>query len=163
MRKRSSTIKETKIEIIPMIDTMFFLLVFFLLSSLNIITLSGSKVKLPKARTAETPQRKADLTVTVRPDGKTQIDNTTFDPADVGEALVRSAQTAGLLPNTPNVDTVADKASKLVVIINADADTDNAAVVRAIDSARAKGFVQFGIAARGKSALASERQNGKAQ
>ncbi|MBC8142291.1 MAG: biopolymer transporter ExbD [Armatimonadetes bacterium] len=160
MRKRHSHIKETKIEIIPMIDTMFFLLVFFLLSSLSLISVSGQKVKLPKAQTAVTPKKRADLTVTVKPDGQTVIDNTTFAPADVGDALVRSAQRTGLLPNTPNVDTVADKAGNLVVVINADADTDNAAVVKAIDSARAKGFVQFGIAARGKSALQQERRNG---
>ena len=157
MRKRKSHIKETKIEIIPMIDTMFFLLVFFLLSSLNLITINSPKVKLPKAPSAQTPQRKADLTVTINPDGSTQIDNTSFPAADVGEALVRSAQRTNLLPNTANADAVADKAATLIVVINADSDTDNAAVVRAIDSARAKGFVQFGIAARGKNALRSEK------
>jgi biopolymer transport protein ExbD len=156
MKKRHSHIKETKIEIIPMIDTMFFLLVFFLLSSLNIISLSGSKVRLPKAVSAAKPQKKADLTVTVKPNGTTQIDNTTFAPADVGDALVRSAQKTGLLPNTADVNAVADKAKKLIVVINADSETDNAAVVRAIDSARAKGFVQFGIAAKGPGTLAQE-------
>ncbi|MBC7805987.1 MAG: biopolymer transporter ExbD [Akkermansiaceae bacterium] len=156
MKKRHSHIKETKIEIIPMIDTMFFLLVFFLLSSLNIISLSGSKVRLPKALSAVKPQKKADLTVTVRPNGSTQIDNTTFAPADVGEALVRSAQKSGLLPNTSDVNAVADKAKNLIVVINADSETDNAAVVRAIDSARAKGFVQFGIAAKGRNTLEQE-------
>ncbi|MBC8134753.1 MAG: biopolymer transporter ExbD [Fibrella sp.] len=156
MKKRNSHIKETKIEIIPMIDTMFFLLVFFLLSSLNIISLSGSKVRLPKALSATKPQKKADLTVTVKPNGTTQIDNTTFAPAEVGDALVRSAQKTGLLPNTADVNAVADKAKNLIVVINADSETDNAAVVRAIDSARAKGFVKFGIAAKGKGTLAQE-------
>lgn len=156
MKRRHSHIKETKIEIIPMIDTMFFLLVFFLLSSLNIISLSGSKVKLPKAKSATKPQKKADLTVTVKPNGSTQIENTTFAPADVGDALVRSAQKSGLLPNTADVNAVADKAKTLIVVINADSDTDNAAVVKAIDSARAKGFVRFGIAAKGPNALAQE-------
>ena len=41
--------KHTKIEIIPMIDTMFFLLVFFILASLNIIDLRGLNLELPPA------------------------------------------------------------------------------------------------------------------
>ncbi len=156
MKKRKSHIKETKIEIIPMIDTMFFLLVFFLLSSLNIISLSGSKVRLPKAMTATKPQRKADLTVTVRPDGSTQIDNTTFAPADVGDALIRSAQKSNLLPNTADATLLSKKVKSLIVVINADYETDNAAVVKAIDSARAKGFVKFGIAAKGRNTVEQE-------
>ncbi len=160
MKKRHSIHKETKIEIIPMIDTMFFLLVFFLLSSLNLISVAGERVKLPKAQTATTPRKRADLTVTIKPDGQASIDSTNFAPADVGDALVRSAQKTGLLPNTADVNAVADKAANLVVVINADADTDNAAVVKAIDSARAKGFVQFGIAARGRNALGQEKRNG---
>lgn len=157
MKKRHSHIKETKIEIIPMIDTMFFLLVFFLLSSLNIISLSGAKVKLPKALSATKPQRKADLTVTVKPDGTAQIDNRTFQPLEVGDALVQSAKNIGLLPNSPDVNVVAEKAKDLIVVISADSETDNAAVIRAIDSARAKGFVKFGIAAKGKNTLAQEQ------
>lgn len=143
-----------------MIDTMFFLLVFFLLSSLSLISVAGDRVKLPKAQTAVTPRKRADLTVTVKPDGQTTVDNTNFAPADVGDALVRSAQKTGLLPITSDVSAVADKAGNLIVVINADADTDNAAVVKAIDSARAKGFVQFGIAARGRDALSRETRLG---
>jgi len=156
MRKRVRYIKKTKIEIIPMIDTMFFLLVFFLLSSLNVISLSGSKVRLPKALTASKPKRKADLTVTIRPDGSTLIDNTVFQPADVGDALLRIAQKSGLIPVTTDGKIIEDSAKDLIVVINADAETDNAAVVKAIDSARAKGFIQFGIAAKGKGTLEQE-------
>ena len=161
MKKRHSSFKETKIEIIPMIDTMFFLLVFFLLSSLSLISVNGAKVKLPKAKTATTPKKRADLTVTVEPNGITKVENTEFPAADVGDALIRSAQRTGLLPATQDPAAVAEAASKLVVVINADADTDNAAVIKAIDSARAKGFVQFGIAARGKDALRQEQQAGQ--
>ena len=50
MRRRQREFKHTKIEIIPMIDTMFFLLVFFLLSSLNIINLESIGLNLPKGR-----------------------------------------------------------------------------------------------------------------
>ena len=42
------------------------------------------------------------------------------------------------------------------MVISADAKTENAAVVKAIDSARAQGFTHFGIAARGKQTLQQE-------
>ena len=62
--KRQRELKRTKIEIIPMIDTMFFLLVFFMLSSLALTRLNGLPVNLPRASTA--PKAAAvDLTITV--------------------------------------------------------------------------------------------------
>ena len=50
--QRQRELKRTKIEIIPMIDTMFFLLVFFMLSSLALARLNGFPVNLPRASTA---------------------------------------------------------------------------------------------------------------
>ena len=59
MRFRASReMKHTKIEIIPMIDTMFFLLVFFILASLNIIERSGSEIELPSSAKRASPVRK---------------------------------------------------------------------------------------------------------
>src|SRR5450432_2951192 len=65
--KRRRELKRTRIEIIPMIDTMFFLLVFFMLSSLALTRLNGLPVNLPRASTAP-KQAAADLTVTVDKD-----------------------------------------------------------------------------------------------
>ena len=48
-------LKKTKIEIIPMIDTMFFLLVFFILASLEIIDLRGLNLNLPSATNSTVP------------------------------------------------------------------------------------------------------------
>ena len=47
--RRRRAMKHTKIEIIPMIDTMFFLLVFFILTSLNLVKLTVLNVNLPEA------------------------------------------------------------------------------------------------------------------
>ncbi len=46
--KERRTLKKTRIEIIPMIDTMFFLLVFFMLSSLALTHMNGLPVDLPQ-------------------------------------------------------------------------------------------------------------------
>lgn len=136
-----------------MIDTMFFLLVFFLLSSLDIISTTGPHVNLPKALTAVTPRKKADMTVSVLPGGSIQIDNFTYEPKDVGAVLVRTGQKSGLLPQSRDPKVIEARAKNLIIVISADAKTENAAVVKAIDSARAQGFTHFGIAAKGRATI----------
>ena len=49
MRIQRRTIKKARIEIIPMIDTIFFLLVFFMISTLSMTQFKGMPVNLPKA------------------------------------------------------------------------------------------------------------------
>ncbi|MHB9037464.1 MAG: ExbD/TolR family protein [Armatimonadota bacterium] len=57
--------KKARIEIIPMIDTIFFLLVFFMMASLAMTTAKGMPVNLPKASAAtERPVCKVVLTLT---------------------------------------------------------------------------------------------------
>lgn len=57
-------LKPARIEIIPMIDTIFFLLVFFPLSSLALTRLNGLPVELPDAKTAPA-QSAAPPTLTI--------------------------------------------------------------------------------------------------
>ncbi|MBC7805709.1 MAG: biopolymer transporter ExbD [Akkermansiaceae bacterium] len=52
MRLPKTTTKKARIEIIPMIDAIFFLLVFFMFSSLSMVKMNGLPVALPKAPTA---------------------------------------------------------------------------------------------------------------
>ena len=49
MRLRAYQPKRARIEIIPMIDTIFFLLVFFMIASLAMTTAKGLPVNLPRA------------------------------------------------------------------------------------------------------------------
>ncbi len=57
--------KRARIEIIPMIDTIFFLLVFFMIASLAMTTAKGMPVNLPKSSAAtERPVVKIVLTLT---------------------------------------------------------------------------------------------------
>ena len=50
MRIPQPAAKKARIEIIPMIDAIFFLLVFFMFSSLSMVKLSGSNVDLPTSK-----------------------------------------------------------------------------------------------------------------
>lgn len=57
--------KKARIEIIPMIDTVFFLLVFFMIASLAMTTMKGMPVNLPKSGSAnDRPMVKVVLTLT---------------------------------------------------------------------------------------------------
>ncbi|MBC8135562.1 MAG: biopolymer transporter ExbD [Fibrella sp.] len=60
MRLPQTTHKKARIEIIPMIDAIFFLLVFFMFSSLSMVKMNGLPVTLPKAPPAIAPTRKSD-------------------------------------------------------------------------------------------------------
>lgn len=64
MRLPKPAIRKARIEIIPMIDTIFFLLVFFMFSSLSMVKLRGLAVNLPRPAPApaKTPPK---LVVTV--------------------------------------------------------------------------------------------------
>jgi biopolymer transport protein ExbD len=56
--------RRARIEIVPMIDTIFFLLVFFMIASLSMVKLNGKKVSLPESETANlTPKNSIALTV----------------------------------------------------------------------------------------------------
>ena len=57
--------KKARIEIIPMIDVVFFLLVFFMIASLAMTTMKGMPVNLPKSSSAkDRPMVKVVLTLT---------------------------------------------------------------------------------------------------
>jgi biopolymer transport protein ExbD len=131
--RRRRELKRTKIEIIPMIDTMFFLLVFFMLSSLALTRLNGLPVNLPRASTAP-KQAAADLTITVDKDQKVYVNKQPVDIADLGTVLLQRA-------GGPNVDLATAS-----IIINADLSVPHGLVVKCIDEARLVGITRFAIA-----------------
>ena len=64
MKLQRAELKKARIEIIPMIDTIFFLLVFFMITSLSMVQMSAKKVALPVSSTAQSkPLNKVVLTV----------------------------------------------------------------------------------------------------
>jgi biopolymer transport protein ExbD len=131
--KRRRELKRTRIEIIPMIDTMFFLLVFFMLSSLALARLNGLPVNLPRASTAP-KQAPAELTLTIDKNAQIYVNKEPVSIDDVGTKLLEKA-------GGPNVDLAAAS-----VIINADTDVKHGLVVKCIDEARIVGITKFGIA-----------------
>ncbi len=130
--KQRRELKRARIEIIPMIDTMFFLLVFFMLSSLALTKLNGLPVNLPQSATAP-KQAPAELTITVDKNQKVYVNKIPVRFETLEPQLVESAGKGADL-------------GAATVIINADASVPHGLVVRCIDGAREVGIVKFAIA-----------------
>ena len=121
--------EEAEIIIIPMIDTMMFLLMFFIVASLAMVVQYGLPVRLPRAATgvSEDAQR---LTLTITRDGALFVDT---------KRIALDEETAELedLHVTENT----------AVTLNADASVTHGLVVAVMDNARKAGVQTFGIAA----------------
>jgi biopolymer transport protein ExbD len=72
--------KKARIEIIPLIDIMFFLLASFMMVSLSQVHMKGVKVNLPAGVSGETQTKREYLSVSVDKDG-----HYFFDKDEVGD------------------------------------------------------------------------------
>lgn len=125
--------KKTRLEIIPLIDVMFFLLASFMMVSLTMTKQQTIKVNLPVA-TASQPDFKPDMiNLGVNPAGDIFFDKTQISLPDLEARLKERFQKD---PETP-------------VYISGDGDTRHADMVRALDAVRRVGFskVAFNVKA----------------
>ena len=121
--------KKARIEIIPMIDIMLFLLVFFVMLTLRMIPSSGHITKLPTSSTAVMiPPPK--LLVEIHEDGSLQVDNQTLSPAELTEMLKKR------------------DVSKTVVTIAGNQTVSLQQVMRVIDAVKNGGATEIGLATR---------------
>jgi biopolymer transport protein ExbD len=122
--KRLEESAEARIEIIPLIDIMFFLLASFMLVSLSMVNLKSMKVNLPTAVTA-TPELKKDFVdISVDRDGGIFLDKKPFATHELVAALAKEKQA------NPDIR----------VFISADTDARHGDVIRALDAVRAAGI-----------------------
>src|SRR4051795_13346434 len=66
--------KKGRIEIIPLIDIMFFLLASFMMVSLSQVHMKGIKVMLPTGQSGETQSKRDYISVSVDKDGRPYFD-----------------------------------------------------------------------------------------
>jgi biopolymer transport protein ExbD len=121
--------RKARIEIIPMIDTVYFLLVFFMMTSLAMATYRGMPVNLPRAQSGQAT-RDDSAAITLAKDGGTFLNREPITPAALGERL------RGLVAGNPN----------LVVMIHADGEVQHHRVVQVVDVARTAGVARIAIA-----------------
>nr|WP_175232270.1 biopolymer transporter ExbD [Paraburkholderia humisilvae] len=121
--------RKARIEIIPMIDVMFFLLVFFIMLTLHMIPNAGLRTTLPSSSTAqELPPPK--VTVTMQPDGSLSVDGQQLSPAQLTQ----------LLQSKPDP-------AHLVVTVAGSKETRLQKLVTVMDACRAAGVTQISMAA----------------
>ncbi len=79
--------RRARIEIIPMIDVMMFLLVFFVLISINVLPALGLKITPPTSGNPDKIVERTRLTVGIDRDGRTFLDGQPIEIADLPERL----------------------------------------------------------------------------
>ncbi len=129
------TIKKPRIELIPMIDTMFFLLVFYILSSLALAHQEAIPVDLPKAATGQ-DLKQMEFIVTITKDNQYFINKTPITEETVGSALKQDIVSA----------LGATGISRATVIVNADLSVIHRRVVEVMDECRMIGITHFAVA-----------------
>lgn len=137
MRKRSLSTRRIganqtsgdEINLTPLIDMVFILLIFFLVTT-SFIRESSVTIQRPKADSA-TPQQNAEITVTVDADQRIWLNNVTLDIRLLRARLIEM----GL-----------NSAGRSAVIL-ADAQTSTGLLVNVMDQLRLAGFQNISVAA----------------
>jgi len=133
MQIRQRISRKARIEIVPMIDTIFFLLVFFMIATLSMTKQQGLPVNLPRAATAEREIRES-LTLTLTKEGRLYYNKKEVSLSQLGPRLKADLQ------ENPRV----------LVIINADTDVLHGRVVEVMDEVKAVGASRMAIATKAK-------------
>ena len=114
-----------------MLDVIFLLLCFFVTVSVFSQWESEISIKLPNAKTAETPERlPGEIIVNLSKDGKISVNSVALT---LGDLCARLSKVAKFYPGQP-------------VIIRADKEVRYEALVELIDMCRAAGIWNFSLA-----------------
>ncbi|MDR3465280.1 MAG: biopolymer transporter ExbD [Xanthobacteraceae bacterium] len=121
--------RRARIEIVPMIDIMFFLLVFFVMITLRMIPATGIASQLPNSGTAEQMPH-PNAIVTMNADGSVMLNDRPLMLSD----LTRELATAD--------------AAKTAITIAGAASASVQQLMGVIDACRKAGVTQIGLAAK---------------
>jgi biopolymer transport protein ExbD len=136
--------KKARIEIIPLIDIMFFLLASFMMVSLSQVHMKGIKVNLPKGASGQTQSKRDYISVSVDKDGRWYFDKQELSPEAMQQRLTQMHQT--------------DPEAK--VFVRGDANTPHINVTRLLEQLRAAGYykIAFEIKSYSAAELPATRQ-----
>ena len=119
--------KKARIEIIPLIDIMFFLLASFMMVSLSQTTMKGMKVNLPTGSSGQTQSKKDYVSLSVDKDGYTYFDK---ERIALEEVLPRLRKIYATNPDAK-------------IFIRGDRDAVHGNVTRVLDQIRSSGFTKI--------------------
>lgn len=121
--------KKARIEIIPLIDIMVFLMACMMMVNLEMIRMRGLKLNLPTAQTA-TPENKSDfLTLSIKESGAVFLEKEEIDRNALVDELKRRKE------KNPN----------LRIYVQADMNAMHGDVVKVLDKVRAAGIQKIGF------------------
>jgi len=125
--------KKARIEIIPMIDVMMFLLVFFVLISVNVIPALGIKTQQPNSSQVQQLKTKdVQVVVTLGKANVIQVDGKDVELKDLSAAVKRKAGTA----------------DQIAVIVNSDKGAEVQTLIDVMDEIKKSGLGKVSLAAR---------------
>jgi biopolymer transport protein ExbD len=116
-----------RIEIIPLIDIMFFLLASFMMVSLSQVTLKGMKVNLPTGASGKVQNKKDYISLSVDKDGYYYFDK----------------QKIALEEILPKLQQVYKTNPEAKIFIRGDAEAVHGNVTRMLDQIRSSGFMKL--------------------
>ena len=119
-----------RVEVIPMIDIMMFLLVFFVVISLRMIAGTGVPMEIPGSKTTQSI-KSSTVTVGITRTGDTVIDGKPVNPEQLKARLVE-------LKKQKPVD----------VVLAGDKDVSLQSLLQVMDAVRGAGISSVGIAAK---------------
>ncbi len=125
--------RRARIEIIPMIDVMMFLLVFFVLISINVLPALGLKINPPSSARTEHVVERSKVMISIDHDGNTFLEGR---PVPIAELPDRLRPQPGEQPPT--------------VIIAGDGATELQNLVNVLDALKAAGIANAAIVAKAK-------------
>ena len=115
---------EARIEIIPLIDIMFFLLAAFMLVSLSMVNMKSVKVNLPTATSATTDTKRDFINLSIDRTGAIFLDQQPMGANELARQLTAMQQTN----------------ASLRVFISGDKDARHGDVIAALDLVRGAGI-----------------------
>lgn len=118
---------KARIEIIPLIDIMFFLLASFMMVSLSQVHVKGIKLNLPPGIMGQTQSRREYVALSVDKNGEIYYDKQKVDPNEVYQRLL-------------SVKRIAPGAK---IFIRGDRDAYHGDVLRLIEQVRSAGFYKI--------------------
>ncbi len=108
-RSMESTTDSNEVNLTPMLDVVFIMLIFFIVTT-SFIKESGVEIERPDA-SAATPRPEAQVLVAITPEGAVWVDGKPVDVHRIGQ------QVAGMLTDDGAVVIQADRASTTGVLI----------------------------------------------
>lgn len=128
MRRYQIHDDETEINITPMLDVVFILLIFFIVTS-SFVRESGVDVHRPDQATTAKPEEPADILIALADN-----DDITIDGRMVDIRVVRA-----------NIERLRVNRPQSAVVLQADPDASNGMVVRIIDQAKRAGVERVSL------------------